>query len=82
MIKFDLSNQYLSFENDFLVSIEWIHFENNEKIEIENKKIMFSSTIFSGPFIWRNNVNLKWNSKKIQFNTGLGIHLKVEQYSE
>ena len=82
MVKFDLSNQYLTFENDFLASIEWIDFKNNENIEKENKVIMFSSTVFSGPFISRDNVNLKWNNKKLKYNIGLGIHLKVEKYSE
>ncbi|PQB08656.1 hypothetical protein BST83_09080 [Polaribacter filamentus] len=82
MIKFDLSNQYLSFENDFLVSIEWIDFENNENIEIENKTIFFSSTVFSGPFVWRNNTNLEWNKKRQKYNVGVGIHLKVERYSK
>jgi hypothetical protein len=82
MIKFDLSNQYLSFENDFLVSIEWIEFEDNENIEIENKNILFSSTVFSGPFVWRNNTNLEWNKKRQKYNVGIGIHLKVERYSK
>ena len=82
MVKFDLSNQYLTFENDFLASIEWIDFKNNKNIEKENKVIMFSSTVFSGPFISRDNVNLKWNNKKLKYNIGLGIHLKVEKYSE
>jgi hypothetical protein len=30
MAKLDLSNQDLSFENDFLVAVEWIDFENKE----------------------------------------------------
>lgn len=79
VVTFDLSNQYLIFENDFLVSIEWIDFEN---IDTENKTIMFSSTVFSGPFISRDNINLKWNKNKLKYNIGLGIHLKVERYSE
>jgi hypothetical protein len=82
MVKFDLSNQYLTFENDFLASIEWIDLKKDETIEKENRVIDFSSTVFSGPFISRDNVNLKWRNKKLKYNIGLGIHLKVEKYSE
>lgn len=82
MVKIDLSSQYLSFDNDFLVSIEWIDFEDKVNIQKEDKAIMFSSTVFSGPFIRRDNINLKWIKKKVKYNIGLGIHLKVEQYSE
>jgi len=82
MIKVDVSNQYLSFENDFIVSIEWIDSENDKNIEEENKQIRFSSKLFSGPFIWRNNVNVEWNDKRAKFNVGIGIHLKVEEYSK
>ncbi|MFQ3174723.1 MAG: hypothetical protein ACI9WT_001879 [Flavobacterium sp.] len=28
MVKLDFSNQHLSFENDFLVTVEWIDFES------------------------------------------------------
>ena len=82
MVKIDLSSQYLSFDNDFLVSIEWIDFEDKVNIQKEDKAIMFSSTVFSGPFIRRDNINLKWIKKKVKYNIGLGIHLKVEQYYE
>jgi len=82
MATFDLSNQHLIFENDFLASIEWIDFKNDKTIKKEDKVIDFSSTVFSGPFISRDNVNLKWNDKKLKYNIGLGIHLKVEKYSE
>lgn len=82
MIKVDVSNQYLSFENDFIVSIEWIDSENDKNIEEENKQIRFSSKLFSGPFIWRNNVNVEWNDKRAKNNAGIGIHLKVEEYSK
>lgn len=80
MVDINLSNQYLSFENDFLVSIEWIDFEDNSSMEKENKTMMFSSTVFSGPFVRRDNISRKWNKEKVKFNVGLGIHLKVEQY--
>ncbi|EAR12623.1 hypothetical protein PI23P_08355 [Polaribacter irgensii 23-P] len=63
MAKFDLSNQHLIFENDFLASIEWVDFRNHETIKKEDKVIDFSSTVFSGPYISRDNVNLKWNDK-------------------
>lgn len=82
LVNINLSNQYLSFENNFLVSIEWIDFEHNNSIKEENKTMMFSSSVFSGPFVRRNNVNQKWNKEKVKFNCGLGIHLKVEQYSK
>jgi hypothetical protein len=81
MVKFDLSNQYLSFENDFLVAIEWIDFENNGNIENENNTIKFSSSFFSGPYVYRDNVNLEWENKKLVMNLGIGIHLKVNEYS-
>jgi hypothetical protein len=82
LVKIDVSNQYLSFENDFIVSIECIHLENDINIEEENKRIRFSSKLFSGPFIWRNNVNVEWNERRAKYNVGIGIHLKVEEYSK
>jgi|GEM_PF-2567792 hypothetical protein len=82
LVKIDVSNQYLSFENDFIVSIECIHLENDVNIEEENKRIRFSSKLFSGPFIWRNNVNVEWNDRRAKYNVGIGIHLKVEEYSK
>lgn len=81
MVKFDLSDQYLSFENDFLVAIEWIDFENNGNIENEFNAIKFSSTVFSGPYVSRANVNLEWENIKLVLNLGVGIHLKVNEYS-
>lgn len=81
MVKFDLSDQYLSFENDFLVAIEWIDFENNGNIENEFNAIKFSSTVFSGPYVSRANVNLEWENIKLVMNLGVGIHLKVNEYS-
>lgn len=81
MVKFDLSDQYLSFENDFLVAIEWIDFENNGNIDNEFNAIKFSSTVFSGPYVSRANVNLEWENIKLVMNLGVGIHLKVNEYS-
>ena len=82
MVKFDLSDQYLSFENDFLVAVEWIDFENNGNIKNEYNTIKFSSTVFSGPYVSRDNVNLEWENRKLIMNFGIGIHLKVKEYSK
>jgi plasmid rolling circle replication initiator protein Rep len=53
MAKLDLSNQDLSFENDFLVAVEWIDFENKENVTNQDNAIKFSSAVFSGPYISR-----------------------------
>jgi hypothetical protein len=82
MVKFDLSDQYLSFDNDFLVALEWIDFENNGNVKNEYNTIKFSSTVFSGPFVSRDNVNLEWENRKVVMNLGIGIHLKVNEYSK
>jgi hypothetical protein len=82
MAKLDLSNQDLSFENDFLVAVEWIDFENKENVTNQDNAIKFSSAVFSGPYISRDNINLKWNSEKVTLNVGPGIHLKVKEYSK
>ena len=81
MVKFDLTDQYLSFEKDFLVAVEWIDYENNGNNANESNMIQFSSTVFSGPYVFRDNVNLKWQNKKLIMNLGVGIHLKVNEYS-
>ena len=81
MVKFDLTDQYLSFEKDFLVAVEWIDYENNGNNANESNMIQFSSTVFSGPYVSRDNVNLKWQNKKLIMNLGVGIHLKVNEYS-
>ena len=81
MVKVDLLNQYLSFEKDFLVAVEWIDYENNGNNANESNMIQFSSTVLSGPFVYRDNVNLKWENKKLIMNIGVGIHLKVNEYS-
>jgi hypothetical protein len=82
MAKLDLSNQDLSFENDFLVAVEWIDFENKENFTNQDNAIKFSSAVFSGPYVSRDNINLKWNSEKLMLNIGPGIHLKVKEYSK
>jgi hypothetical protein len=82
IVKFDLSDQDLSFENNFLVAIEWIDFENFGNIDNENNTIKFSSTVFSGPYVYRDNINLEWENKKLPLNIGIGIHLKVNEYSK
>jgi hypothetical protein len=71
----------LSFEKDFLVAVEWIGYENNGNNTNESNIIRFSSTVFSGPFVSRDNVNLEWENNKLFMNTGVGIHLKVNEYS-
>jgi hypothetical protein len=81
MVIVDISNEYLSFDNDFLVAVEWIDFENKENITNQDNAIKFSSAVFSGPYISRDNSNLKWNSEKVMLNIGPGIHLKVKEYS-
>jgi hypothetical protein len=43
MAKLDLSNQDLSFENDFLVAVEWIDFENKENSTNQDNAIKFSA---------------------------------------
>jgi hypothetical protein len=62
MAKLDLSNQDLSFENDFLVAVEWIDFENKENSTNQDNAIKFISC-FSGPHVSRDNINLKWKMK-------------------
>jgi len=50
-VEIDLSDQYLSFDSDFLVSIEWINFEVKGEISSEERLFYISSTVFSGPFV-------------------------------
>jgi hypothetical protein len=82
MAKLDLSNQDLSFENDFLVAVEWIDFENKENSTNQDNAIKFSSAVFSGPHVSRDNINLEWGNEKLMLNIGPGIHLKVKEYSK
>lgn len=79
LITIDLSNQNLSFDSDFIASIELLNFEVNQKKPKEKRVIDFSSTVFSGPFYNRNNIHLNWNKTKARFNIGLGINLLVDR---
>ena len=81
-VNIDLSKQHLSFRNKFLVSIEWIDFENDDDIEDGWKRIDIPLANDAGPMCSRKNVNEKWRIKRIRNNLGLGIHLEVEQYSQ
>lgn len=81
-LRYNLSKQYLSFEEDFLVAVEWIDYENKDDNSNEFNIIRFSSTVFSGHFVSRDNVNLEWENKKLTMNVGVGIHLKVKEYSK
>jgi hypothetical protein len=81
-VNIDLSKQQLSFRNKFLVSIEWIDFENDDDIEEGWKRIDIPLANDAGPMCSRKNVNEKWRIKRIRNNLGLGIHLEVEQYSQ
>ncbi|MFD2725760.1 carboxypeptidase-like regulatory domain-containing protein [Hyunsoonleella rubra] len=82
IVNIDLSKQHLSFRNKFLVSIEWIDFENDDDIEEGWKRIDIPLANDAGPICSRKNVNEKWRIKRIGNNLGLGIHLEVEQYSQ
>jgi hypothetical protein len=77
MVEINLEEQYLSFHSDFLVSIEWIDFKPKNKTSTKDNLFYISSTVFSGPFVFRENVNLSWNVQKVKYNSGLGIHLLV-----
>jgi hypothetical protein len=63
MAKLDLSNQDLSFENDFLVAVEWIDFENKENSTNQDNAIKFSSAVFSGPHVSRDTLILNGKMK-------------------
>jgi hypothetical protein len=62
MAKLDLSNQDLSFENDFLVAVEWIDFENKEN-STNQDNVKFSSAVFSGPHVSRTTLILNGKMK-------------------
>ena len=80
LVTIDLSNQNLSFNSDFLVSIELLSFEVDQKIPKKKRRIDISSTVFSGPFYDRKNIHLNWIKNKEKFNLGLGINLLVDGY--
>ncbi len=78
-VEIDVTNENLVFENDFLVSIEWIDYiENTSNVNKTSNKIFFNSKVFSGPFYSRPNNLLKWNNHKFKYNSGLGIYLSVK----
>jgi hypothetical protein len=79
LVEVDVQNENLVFENDFLVSIEWIDFMEDSTLPyILVKKICFNSAVFSGPFYSRTNNLSKWVNEEYKFNVGLGIHLLVK----
>ncbi|MGV8946258.1 MAG: carboxypeptidase-like regulatory domain-containing protein [Lutibacter sp.] len=80
LVTIDLSNQNLSFDSDFITSIELLNYEIDPNVPKEKRVIDFSSTVFSGPFYNRTNIHLKWDEIKEKFNIGLGINLSVEIY--
>lgn len=82
LVTINVEDEYLSFESDFLVSIEWVNYVIDERIKKEERLINFSSAIFSGPFVHRNNINLNWIEQKTKFNVGLGIFLTVDSYKK
>jgi hypothetical protein len=82
-VKIDLSTQHLSFCNKFLVSIQWIDFEENHSLREIDKIMTIPLVNDTGPIYFRSNRHPKW--KKTRFtnnNRSLGIHLEVEQYSQ
>ena len=80
LVTIDLTNQNLSFDSDFITSIELLSFEIDPKITKKKRVIDFSSTVFSGPFYNRNNIHLNWKETKTKFNIGLGLSLSVDKF--
>lgn len=79
-VDIDLSEEKLIFDNDFLVSIEWISFlEKFESIPENEKKILFDSNVFCGPFYSRPHNLIKWRPHKTKYNTCIGMQLYVMQ---
>jgi hypothetical protein len=81
-VKIDLSKQNLSFSNNFLVAIEWIDVEENHYLNKIDKIMTIPLVNHTGPMYFRNNIRPKWEKIRSRNNSSLGIHLKVEQYSE
>jgi hypothetical protein len=82
IVKIDLSKQQLSFSNNFLVSIEWIDVEIDNKIEKKWRRIFIPMANYTGPMCGRSTAHQKWKIGGSRNNKGLGIHLEVTQYSE
>lgn len=74
----DLNGLDLIFDNDFLVSLEWIEYSSkkNSKLPV----IEYASNVFNGPFFFRENIESPWQRQKLKYNVGLGISLLVKSY--
>jgi hypothetical protein len=81
-VKIDLSTQHLSFCNKFLVSIQWIDFEENHYLREIDRIMTIPLVNDTGPMYFRSNKYPKWKKTRFPNNRSLGIHLEVEQYSE
>lgn len=80
-VSIDVADENLIFENDFLVSIEWIDYidiENFPKDLKKEKNICFNSWVFCGPVYQRDNNISNWYKAYYKYNLGLGIYLKVK----
>lgn len=78
-VEINVANEGLIFENDFLVSVEWIDFIHKDSMEIKKDYNLFiNSSVFSGPYFRRSNNSMKWRNNKVKYNLGLGIQLLVK----
>ncbi|MCC8408128.1 carboxypeptidase-like regulatory domain-containing protein [Mucilaginibacter sp. UR6-1] len=66
-ISIDLEPYNIYVEDDFLVSLEWI--------QSARGGVMFSSSFLSGPFIWRETSQARWERVGVG---GLGFNVQVE----
>lgn len=79
-VNVDLTSERLVFENDFLVSIEWIAFNEKEGLMSPNeKRIYFASNVFCGPNYYRSNNLSTWRAPKVKYNMCLGMQVYVKQ---
>lgn len=79
LIEIDVSDDNLVFENDFLVSIEWIDYIKMPLNDPKKENIInFNSSVFSGPSYYRPNNIINWTKNKFKYNSGIGIHLSVK----
>jgi hypothetical protein len=79
LVEIDVANENIAFENDFLVSLEWIDYTPNISLNPkEEKDIKFSSWVFCGPVYYRATSVSKWEKSKFKYNVGLGIYLLVK----
>ena len=78
-VEINVAKEGLLFENDFLVSVEWIDFIHKDSMEIKKDYNLFiNSSVFSGPYFRRSNNTMKWRNNKVKYNLGLGIQLLVK----